>query len=495
MVYPAGHSGWSVEFNLERDGDARSRDRALQHSDSITAHGEASSITVTPGLHCGPAGRRTLIKWIEDNYKLRKKSHHANPGVRACRLWQESQGFSDPVAKAIVDLLKLNGVTANVTYKEVFRNHLGKLLSTLIKKSADDKDKLTALAEKMIAMFQVTEIQPLLCDVLDKLGDIPPFAMAKLLGNTSSATHFFDIATLGVKRKILAASPEKLYETVAPLIEEGLFLLDLGILEDDMKDNPLYSGYHNEYKSIIADIVKLIGPPKTQSSRIIYFLVQQIIRVMFMRSVLTAKSASTTHEKNKDINYGIWFECMPIDVVKFKLLQSEGDDPYAAYKQYAEMAIGLVYNLEKNADETVKSASEIRCSGNGFWNLSAIRHSLTIAYQEFYMVQPAEMQEIEPFAPVVHLITSIADGSSSKLPSEMLYKITKPKKEQKLHIPRIKNDMELFDVAFMLSHPMVTNAIVNHTLQVLKDANAVLVSTHNETDDWLALLALGKYRY
>lgn len=44
-------------------------------------------------------------------------------------------------AKAIVDLLKLNGVPANITYKEVFENHLCKLLSTLIKKSADDKER------------------------------------------------------------------------------------------------------------------------------------------------------------------------------------------------------------------------------------------------------------------------------------------------------------------------------------------------------------------
>ncbi|GFE54112.1 hypothetical protein BaOVIS_015160 [Babesia ovis] len=489
MVYPSGHSGWSVEFNLDRDTDARPKDGTLQQTDGTLANSDQSTISVAPGLHCGPAGRRTLIKWIEDNYKLRKKSHHANPGVRACRLWQESQGFSDPVAKAIVDLLKLNGVTANITYKEVFQNHLGKLLSTLIKKSADDKEKLTGLAEKMIAMFQVTEIQPFLCDLLDKLGEIPPFAMGKLLDKTSSAMHFFRIAPIGVKRKILAASPERLYETVAPLIEDALFLLDLGILEDDMKDHPIYNGYHNEYRNIISEIVELIGPPETQSSKIIYFLVQQIIRVMFMRSVLTAKSALTTQEKDKDIKYGMWFEHLPFDATKFKLMESE-EDTLSAYKEYAEVAIGLVYNLEGNADETVKSVSGIRCPTNGSWNLSAVRHSITIAYQETYVMKPSEVLEMEPFTPIMQLVSSMADRTSTKLPSEILYRLTKPKKEQKTQL-RIKNEMELFDLTFILSHPMVANSILTHTIGNVKDSNSVLISSQNGVDEWMPLLALG----
>lgn len=53
-----------------------------------------------------------------------------------------------------------------------------------------------SLAEKMIAMFQVTEIQPLLAEVLDKIEDIPPIAMSKLLDKTASAEHFFKVTRL-----------------------------------------------------------------------------------------------------------------------------------------------------------------------------------------------------------------------------------------------------------------------------------------------------------
>eukprot|EP00371_Babesia_bovis_P002207 XP_001610854.1 hypothetical protein [Babesia bovis T2Bo] len=141
MVYPDGHSGWSVEFNLDRSNDAHPKDESSEQAYTNGLDDEKKVMTVTPGLHCGPAGRRTLIKWIEDNYKMRKKAHHVNPGVRACKLWQDSQGFSEPIAKAIVELLRLNGVTANVTYKDVFENHLCKLFSTLIKKSPDDRER------------------------------------------------------------------------------------------------------------------------------------------------------------------------------------------------------------------------------------------------------------------------------------------------------------------------------------------------------------------
>ncbi|GBE60460.1 hypothetical protein, conserved [Babesia ovata] len=487
MVCP---SGWSVEFSLERDGASSSEYSALGSPKKPLTTDDAS-ISVVPGLHCGPAGRRTLIKWIEDNYKLRKKTHHSNPGALACRLWQESQGFSDPVAKAVVDLLKLNGVPANVTYKEVFEKHLSKLLSTLIKKSADNEERLTALAEKMISMFQVTEIQPMLCDVLDKLDDIPQFARAKLLANTSSANNFFKIVPIGVKRKLLAASPAKLYSIVAPLIEDALFLLDLGILEGDMKGNVLYRGFQEDYKSIIAEIVDLIGPPKTHTSRVIYFLVQHTIRVMFTRSVLTTKSAATRADKNKDIEYGVWFGDQPFEPENSSRGPSQTDDSFNVYRRHAENSIGILYNLENNADETVKSVSEMRYSGSGFWNLSAIRHSITTLYQETYLVQPEEMQAMEPFMSLTQLITCIGDSNGSKLPTEMLHKLAKPNKEFKPHHLKIRDDMELFDVAFMLSNPIVASGILSHVLHYMKNTSAVLLSAQTDIHDWLSLLALG----
>ncbi|CDR94377.1 hypothetical protein, conserved [Babesia bigemina] len=487
MVCP---SGWSVEFSLERDGASSSEYSAL-NSPKKSLNTDDAAISVVPGLHCGPAGRQTLIKWIEDNYKLRKKTQYSNPGALACRLWQESQGFSDPVAKAIVDLLKLNGVPANVTYKEVFEKHLSKLLSTLIKKSADNEERLTALAEKMVAMFQVTEIQPMLCDVLDKLDDIPQFARAKLLANTSSANNFFKIVPIGVKRKLLAASPAKLYATVAPLIEDALFLLDLGIKEEDMKGNVLYKGFHEEYKSIIAEIVNLIGPPKTHTSRVIYFLVQQTIRVMFTRSVLATKSAATRAEKKKDIEYGVWFGDQPFDASNLSRGQAQNDDSFNAYRRHAENSIGILYNLEENADETVKSVSEMRYSGSGCWNLSAIRHSITTLYQETYLLQPEEMQAMEPFISLTHIITCIGDSNVSKLPMEMLQKLAKPSKESKPHPLKIRDDMELFDVAFMLSNPIVASGILSHVLHYVDNTSAVLLSAQTDIHDWLSLLALG----
>ncbi|KAK1443473.1 hypothetical protein BgAZ_203490 [Babesia gibsoni] len=488
MVYTKGQSGWSVEFTLA-SGSSSSKESTQSSGGGTQKSDDDIAITVQSGLHCGPAGRRTLIKWIEDNYKLRKKTQHANPGVLACRLWQESQGFSDPVAKAIVDLLKLNGVPANVTYKEVFESHLCKLLSTLIKKSADDKERLSTLAEKMIAMVQVTEIQPLLCDVLDTLDDIPPVVMSKLLENTSSAEHFFKIATVNVKRKIFVATPQKLFETIAPLIDNALFLLDLGILEDSTRNNPLYSGYMKDYQSIIDEIVELIGPPQTQTSRIIYFLVQQCIIVIFTKSVVMAKSAATTPNKNKDIDYDICYEYVSPQALKATV--REGDETLEDYRQYARMSIGLLYNLDRNADETIKSVSEMRYSGCGFWNLSVIRHSITRTYQDKYRISHLEMQMFEPFLNLVQLVSCIIDKNSTELPTELLYKITKKTKEQKGQHLRIKNDMELYEVAFILSHPMVVSRILTHVVKHVQTKNMVLITQQSNIDDWLPLLALG----
>ncbi|KAK1935986.1 hypothetical protein X943_000750 [Babesia divergens] len=484
MAYENGHSGWSVEFTLARDSAGGSKDAVSSENSTAQRNEDDAGITVQSGLHCGPAGRRTLIKWIEDNYKLRVKTHQANPGVVACRLWQASQGFSDPAAKAIVDLLKLNGVPANITYKEVFENHLCKLLSTLIKKSADDKERLMSLAEKMIAMFQVTEIQPLLAEVLDKIEDIPPIAMSKLLDKTASAEHFFKIAPINVKRKILAAAPEKLYDTVAPLIENALFMLDLGILDEGMQGLPLYNGYLKEYQKIIDTIVNLIGPPKTETSRIIYFLVQQCLRRA------DGKISRYFGGKNKDIDYDVCFDHISFQALKLTLSNSNGDEAFDDYRRYAQMSIGLLYNLERNADETVKSVSEMRYSGNGFWNISAIRHSITTTYQETYRLGSLEMQMMEPFSNLVQLVSSIIDRNATKLPTELLHKLTKPKKDQKVQLPRIKDDMELFDVAFILSHPTVVGNILGHTVKYVQNTNVVLISPQSGVEDWLPLLAL-----
>lgn len=205
-----------------------------------------------------------------------------------------------------------------------------------------------------------------------------------------------------------------------------------------MQSLPLYNGYLKEYQNIIDMIVNLIGPPKTETSRIIYFLVQQCLRVIFTRSVLTAKSAATSGEKNKDIDYDVCFDHISFQALKLTLSNSNGDEAFDDYRRYAQMSIGLLYNLERNADETVKSVSEMRYSGNGFWNISAIRHSIPTTYQETYRLGPLEMQMMEPFSNLVQLVSSIIDRNATKLPTELLHKLTKPKKDQKVQLPRIK---------------------------------------------------------
>ncbi|EKX73934.1 conserved hypothetical protein [Theileria equi strain WA] len=126
-------SGWSQEFTCTSE--------RLENPPDESRNEPEVELKVPSGLHCGPAGRRTLIKWLEDNYKLRRGMHNTNPGVLACRLWQESQGFSDQVSRAIVGLLKLQGIPANVTYQTVFENYLAKQLSTLIKRGPHSQDK------------------------------------------------------------------------------------------------------------------------------------------------------------------------------------------------------------------------------------------------------------------------------------------------------------------------------------------------------------------
>ncbi|GIX62954.1 uncharacterized protein BcabD6B2_23890 [Babesia caballi] len=530
MVYPGGHSGWSVEFTPEQDAAARSKHAEALSGATESSKDDESAISVVPGLHCGPAGRRTLLKWIEDNYKLRKKAHHANPGVLACRMWQESQGFSDPVAKAIVDLLRLNGVPANVTYREVFQNHLCKLLSTLITKSADDKERcVSACASNSPPQADgtrgengrhvpghadtaaaVRRAQQARRNTAGSHGEAagqhelgPALLQGEHIHGRPTLYVLRQIAPIGVKRKILAASPEKLYEAIVPLIEDALFLLDLGILEDDMRSNRLYGGYEADYRAIIAEIVALIGPPQTQAARIVYFLVQQTLRVMFARSVLTVKSVATTHDKNKEIDYGVWFGRFQFEAVRLQVDAAAADDPFAVYRRYAEVSVGLLYNLERNADETVRSVGEMRYSGNGCWNLSAVRHSITTAYEAAYMVPAAEMQAMEPFIGLAQLISSIGDRSAPDLPTDMLHSLAKPRKEKAQHLKiRVgtecccadteQDDMELFDVAFMLSHPVVVNRVLAHVLHYVNETSAVLVSAQNEIGDWISLLSLGK---
>eukprot|EP00371_Babesia_bovis_P002208 XP_001610855.1 hypothetical protein [Babesia bovis T2Bo] len=169
------------------------------------------------------------------------------------------------------------------------------------------------------------------------------------------------------------------------------------------------------------------------------------------------------------------------------MINNEDDDPYAVYRRYAEMSVCIVYNLEKNADETVRSVSEIKCPGNGAWNLSAIRHSITVTYQEKYMLQPNEIMALEPLTSAIQLVTTITDGSTGKLPTELFHRMTK-QKGQNL---KIKNDMELFDLTFMLSHPLVANCILAYAIGMIKDTSDAIISLRAGMDEWLALLALG----
>lgn len=53
--------------------------------------------------------------------------------------------------------------------------------------------------------------------------------------------------------------------------------------------------------------------------------------------------------------------------------------------------------------------------------------------------------------------------------------------------------MELFDVAFILSHPTVIGNILGHTVKYVRNTNVVLISPQSGVEDWLPLLALGGY--
>lgn len=65
MAYENGHSGWSVEFTLARDSAGGAKDTVSSENSTAQRSEDDAGITVQSGLHCGPAGRRTLIKWIE----------------------------------------------------------------------------------------------------------------------------------------------------------------------------------------------------------------------------------------------------------------------------------------------------------------------------------------------------------------------------------------------------------------------------------------------
>ncbi|XP_953940.1 uncharacterized protein TA05930 [Theileria annulata] len=570
-------TGWNIRFsNQPGKGESYYSEEQIP-----TERSEHSLLKVPSGLHCGPAGRRTLIKWLEgngdlkqkycvlDNYKLSRGINNANPGVMACRLWQESQGLPDEVSKAIVGLLKLQGIPTNITYRVLFENYLSKQLSSLMKRHSDSQEKLSMLAEKMISMFQVTQIQPLIVDVLDLLVEIPQSAMAKILEDTYSSHHFYKISTLNIKRKIWSASPEKLNETIIPLILKALFLLRLGIFDDQM-GNLSSNENLNEYNMLIGQMLQLIGDPQAECSRIVYCQTVTILKLLFIKSSLQYKTNTIKHTNvvnandsrnksgtNKNVEdrmvkvsktaeCSLTFQSERFSEVKNKNLDLHytkvlPQDLCDLYTKYANKTIGLSYSyithstnnkinydLEeivesnrslndtfhstdtakseyrtKSMNETTDSVkienilenvissdidNDLLYPDRGEHYYSLIRYSLAMKCQEMYKITNANMKLIEPNFNLLQLINKVHNSVDNNLPTDEL--ISMINKNNTYNIT-VKDDMELFNISFILCNPLLYNKVVSYFVYYLFNMDMMLLTSKVEIGYWIALISLG----
>eukprot|EP00375_Theileria_parva_P003676 XP_766361.1 hypothetical protein [Theileria parva strain Muguga] len=568
-------TGWNIRFsNQSEKGESYFSEEQIRSERS-----ELSLLKVPSGLHCGPAGRRTLIKWLEDNYKLSRGINNANPGVMACRLWQESQGLPDEVSKAIVGLLKLQGIPTNITYKVLFENYLSKQLSSLMKRHSDSQEKLSMLAEKMISMFQVTQIQPLIVDVLDLLVEIPQSAMSKILEDRYSSHHFYKISTLNIKRKIWAASPEKLNETITPLIFKALFLLRLGVfylinynyfqIFDDQMGNLSTNENLNEYNMLISQMLQLIGDPQAECSRIVYCQTVTILKLLFIKSSLQYKTNTTKHTNAVNTNTGkgksgvnknseermvkvsktaecsLSFRTERFSEMKNKNLELHytkvlPEDLCNLYTTYANKTIGLSYSyITHTTDNTINYEPETIDDGNRSLNdtfhstytvksdyrskqmndttdsvkienilenvinldidndllypgrgehyFSLIRYSLAMKCQEMYKITNSGMKLIEPNFNLLQLINKVHNSVDNNLPTDEL--ISMINKNNTYNIT-VKDDMELFNISFILCNPILYNKVVSYFVYYLFNMDMMLLTSKVEIGYWTALISL-----
>ncbi|UKK00628.2 hypothetical protein MACK_000702 [Theileria orientalis] len=472
---------------------------------------------------------------ILDNYKLSRGINNANPGVMACRLWQESQGLPDEVSKAIVGLLKLQGIPTNVTYKILFENYLSNHLSTLMKRYSGSQNKLAMLVERMISMFQVTQIQPLIVNILDLLIDIPESAMSKILDDTSSSHNFYKICTPNIKRKIWVASPEKFYETVINLIFKALFLLRLGIIDEEMKKSTGYEN-RNEYNMIIAQILQLIGDPQNECSRILYCQVVKMLKLLFIRSSVQyktnlnrpGKTQNSGRSENTDIlnlvNISKIVECnlcfkteqfsrMKNENLDFKYNKISSEDLCNLYIKYTDKTMGLYYSCAPTDSESVSTSQSPEEStkakkykqdnqqlsvnidedivyldrGEAFF--STIRYSIAIKCQEMYKITNADMKLIEPNFNLLQLINKVHNSVENNLPTNELMNIINKKNMQ--NSINIKDDMDLFNVSFILCNPILYDKIISYYVYHLFNMDLILLTSNLDISYWLSLITLG----
>ncbi|KAK2196768.1 bifunctional Xrn1 [Babesia duncani] len=440
-------SGWSSDFS------------SLSNSDKITGKdriNEQESISVPSGLHCGPAGRRTLIKWIEG-------MDDTNPGVVACRLWQDSQGFSDPVSKAAIDLLRLQGIPANVTYKTLFEQHLSKMLSSLINQSRNSQARLYSIAEKMIGMFQVAEIQPLICDVLDQLDEIPQFALPKLLDDAASANNFYKICNDGLKRKIWATSAVRLYEEMLPLFQEAVLCIQLGVLEPRMHHASFIQSCRERYEIVIEQICQMIGDCKSQASRQVFRLTMRIIKVLYVKSILGDKG-----------DFQIYFT--PHDHLDTALKLN--------WRDLAARSVGICFKslqLEE-LDEAHDSFSSTDHS-----SFCALAHSIISRHQDMHKITSSDMQDLESFYTLWSLVDTVIASPCMSLDNEQIASVL----NVVLGDLRIRDEIDLFDASFVLGHFEFLIKISKYIVTRSININEQLPEDQDTLGQWFSLASLG----
>ncbi|EKX73932.1 hypothetical protein BEWA_039700 [Theileria equi strain WA] len=323
-------------------------------------------------------------------------------------------------------------------------------------------------------MFQVTEVQPLIVDVLDLLDEIPQSAMSKILEDTTSSQHFYKIATANIKRKIWAASAERLFEIIEPIISKSLFLLQLGILDRDTQEHPYTVEHLREYNILISQIVNIIGDPQGSSSRRIYQLIVHLLKLLFIKSTL-----GTRHD------------------LYFKKQEHNDEAEVGGYSlDMAYAQVGLCSRHDSNADtfastEHTESAKHDvtynPCQGQ--YLLSTIRYSIATKYQEHYRVDNAQMLLIEPKFLLLQLIHATHNAADNKLPSELIKPLlTKIKDGKGIGV---KDDADLFDISFVLSNPLLCDKIVAYFINCLLNMNMMFLAFKNDMNDWMSILSLG----
>ncbi|KAF8821470.1 hypothetical protein IE077_001988, partial [Cardiosporidium cionae] len=171
-------SGWSSSFDGSSTWPLTSVD---------------SPLLPPTGLHCGPSGRATLLHWLEQNYQLKSDRINENPGVEACKMWQETQGFQDEKAKSIVSFLRTLKISRNRVYKTLFEKYLKKKLLGKIEKSKKPYESLEKIALRMMQMLQVRQMQPLIASMLEKFDELPESLMTFILEDTQAAAQFYNV--------------------------------------------------------------------------------------------------------------------------------------------------------------------------------------------------------------------------------------------------------------------------------------------------------------